>query len=74
MKTIGSFEAKTHFSRLMDQVRHGESFLVTVRGKPVARIVPDAGEQKHPRFGSDKGRIKIADDFDEPLSDFSEYQ
>ncbi len=74
MKTIGSFEAKTHFSKLIHQVRHGESFLVTVRGKPVARIVPDAGGQNRPRFGSDKGRIKMADDFDEPLADFAEYQ
>jgi prevent-host-death family protein len=40
MKTIGAFSAKTHLSDLLDQVAHGESFLITKRGKPMASLSP----------------------------------
>ncbi|MCO5247584.1 MAG: DUF2281 domain-containing protein [Chitinophagales bacterium] len=30
-------------------------------------------KSKHPKFGFYKGKIKIQDDFDEPLDDFKEY-
>ena len=39
MKTMGAFEAKTHFSSLLDQVEQGEEFLITKHGHPVAKIV-----------------------------------
>lgn len=32
--------AKTRLSELLDRVRHGESVLITDRGRPVARLVP----------------------------------
>jgi len=40
MKTIkiGSFEAKTHFSQLLQEVEKGKSFDILRRGKPVARL------------------------------------
>ena len=37
---IGVFEAKTHFSKLVDRAKNGESFTITQRGVPVAKIVP----------------------------------
>jgi prevent-host-death family protein len=37
---IGAFEAKTHFSQIIDKVMQGADFIVTRRGKPVAKIVP----------------------------------
>ncbi len=44
--TIPAAEANRNFSRLLRQVRQGESFTVTAHGKPVARIVPcDTREQ-----------------------------
>ncbi|MDX1920504.1 MAG: type II toxin-antitoxin system prevent-host-death family antitoxin [Candidatus Caenarcaniphilales bacterium] len=41
-ETIGSFEAKTHFSRLIEQVENGEveEFIITKYGKAVARLIP----------------------------------
>ncbi|MFW5681785.1 MAG: type II toxin-antitoxin system Phd/YefM family antitoxin [Phycisphaeraceae bacterium] len=42
--TVGAFEAKTHFSRILDCVERGESVLVTRRGREVARIVPVQAE------------------------------
>jgi len=40
MRTIGSYEAKTHLPRLLDEVASGETITITKRGKPVARLVP----------------------------------
>ncbi|MEZ6234326.1 MAG: type II toxin-antitoxin system prevent-host-death family antitoxin [Phycisphaerales bacterium] len=42
MEQIGSFEAKTRLSELLERVSRGESFLITRHGHPVARLVPDA--------------------------------
>ena len=39
---VGIFDAKTHFSELIDRVRAGESFVVTKHGHAVARLVPVA--------------------------------
>ncbi|MGH6871731.1 MAG: type II toxin-antitoxin system Phd/YefM family antitoxin [Rhizomicrobium sp.] len=39
-KTISAAEANRGFSRLLKEVRKGESFTVTSHGEPVARIVP----------------------------------
>ena len=40
MTNIGAFEAKTHLSRLLEQVAAGEKFVITRHGKPVAQLVP----------------------------------
>lgn len=37
---IGTFEAKTHFSRIIEEVEHGADYVITKRGKPVAKIIP----------------------------------
>lgn len=36
---IGIFEAKTHFSKIIDRVEAGEEIVVTRHGKPAVRIV-----------------------------------
>ena len=40
MIEVGTFEAKTHLSSLLDKVSHGEEVLITKRGKAIARLVP----------------------------------
>ena len=40
MEAIGAFEAKTHFSQLLDRVRRGERITITKRGVPAAMLVP----------------------------------
>ena len=37
---MGSFEAKTHLSPLLDRVEKGERIEITRRGRAVARLVP----------------------------------
>ena len=41
MITVGSFDAKTHLSSLLDKVEAGEQVLITRHGKPVARLIPE---------------------------------
>lgn len=40
MIKIGTFEAKTHLSSLLEKVSRGEEVVITKRGKAVARLVP----------------------------------
>ncbi|MCM8748479.1 type II toxin-antitoxin system prevent-host-death family antitoxin [Thermomicrobiaceae bacterium CFH 74404] len=40
MTAIGAFEAKVHFSELLDRVEKGERIVITRRGVPVAQLVP----------------------------------
>jgi prevent-host-death family protein len=42
---IGAYAAKTHLPRLLREVAAGQSFTITVRGKPVAELKP-SGEEK----------------------------
>ncbi len=40
MRSVGSFEAKTHLAALLDRVAKGETIEITRRGRPVAKLVP----------------------------------
>ena len=40
---IGSFEAKTKWSELLRGVQAGMRYTITMRGQPVADLVPSAG-------------------------------
>ncbi len=71
-KEIGSFEAKTRLSELLERVARGQVYVITKRGRPVAELRPVPGRAGL-RFGTDKGRITIGDDFDAPLPDMQEY-
>lgn len=46
MKTVGAYQAKTHLPRLLERVRRGESVTITKHGRPVARLVPVAADDK----------------------------
>lgn len=39
MREVGTFEAKTHLSQLLDEVAGGDEVIITRRGKPVAMLV-----------------------------------
>ncbi len=40
MLTIGAFEAKTHFSKILAKVGRGEKVIITKNGKKIAMIQP----------------------------------
>ena len=70
--SIGLFEAKTHFSRLVDDILNGRSGPVSIlrRGKPAAVVVPvdwyreRAGGATGIRIGLAKGKYRIPRDID----------
>lgn len=66
MHTVNIHEAKTHFSKLVEEVMLGEEILIAKAGKPVARLCPIREKPKR-RSGILKGKVKIAKDFDAPL-------
>jgi antitoxin (DNA-binding transcriptional repressor) of toxin-antitoxin stability system len=63
-ESIGIREAKGRLSELISQVENGEDVVITRHGAPVARLVRfvQPGERVP---GALKGRIWMADDFDE---------
>ena len=67
MKTVNVHAAKTHLSRLLDEVAAGHEVVIAKAGRPVARLVPFVGRERARRPGSMKGRIRIGRDFDAPL-------
>lgn len=40
MKTVGAYEAKTHLSRLLEEVEKGKTIVTTKHGSPVAMLTP----------------------------------
>jgi len=46
MKTVGSYEAKTHLPQLLDRVGKGETITITRHGRPVAILQPVNAERR----------------------------
>ena len=40
MTTIGAYEAKTHFSQLLERVARGERIIITRHNVPIAALEP----------------------------------
>ena len=63
---ISATEFKKHFLNLVDQVKSKHnSFIITKRKLPVAKVVPleiDTKENKKSYFGCLRGTVKINDD------------
>ncbi len=66
MQIVNIHEAKTHLSRLLEQVAKGGSFVIAKAGKPLAKVTPldapTAGQIR--RVGFLAGQISVPDDFD----------
>jgi len=63
--TVNIHQAKTHLSRLLEQVAAGEEVVIARAGTPVARLVPVIPTDTSPRQpGALRGRIALAQDWD----------
>ncbi len=67
MKSVNVHEAKTHLSRLLEEVADGKEITIAKAGKPIARLVPVAklASMRVPCLLC--GKIRISEDFDAPL-------
>jgi prevent-host-death family protein len=68
-KIINIHEAKTHLSRIIEEVAAGEEIIIAKAGKPMARLVPMQRQIKRKNLGLLKGKIQIAPNFNAPLPD-----
>lgn len=66
MQTISLFQAKTHLSKLIDQIASGQEteIVISRNGKPVARVVPVTPTDPSRRIGIAKGEFNAPDDID----------
>lgn len=69
-KTVNIHEAKTHFSKLIKRVEHGDEIVIARAGHPVARLCAVAPAHAAPRVpGTGKGFFpqEFIDHIDDPL-------
>ncbi len=63
---VNVHEAKTHLSRIIEEVLEGKDVVIGKAGKPLVRLTPYR-RQRPLRFGLLKGKIKVSAGFDDPL-------
>ena len=65
MQTVSLFDAKTHLSRLIDQIATGaeNEIVISRNGKPVARLVP-IQEDVSRRIGLAGGEVEVPENID----------
>ncbi len=69
MTIVNIHQAKTHFSRLVGAVMHGEEVIIAKAGKPAAKLVPIVSSKPKRKPGALKEKIRISKDFDASLPD-----
>ena len=65
---VNIHQAKTHLSRLVEDVASGSEVLIAKGGRPMARLVPLRRDETPRRAGLLKGKLRIADEFDRALA------
>lgn len=63
--SVNVYEAKTHLSQLLDRAAAGEEIVIARAGRPIARLVALSGASQRRVPGAWRGKVSIADDFDE---------
>ena len=73
MTAVSLYEAMGQLSQLVERAAAGEEIVISQAGRPMARLVPLAGEQPPPvareprKFGQFADVIEIGPEFDDPL-------
>ena len=67
-------DAKDQLEKLLIDAQHGKTVLIVDDEERAVKLLPIAKPSRKPRkAGSAEGLVKMALDFDAPLSDFDEY-
>ena len=64
-------DAQDHLQKLIDDAQHGKTVLILDAHERAVQLVP-VTTSKPRKAGSARGQVKMAADFDAPLSDFDE--
>lgn len=73
MTQIELQEAEKQFMKLVEMAANGEEIIIYKNERPFVKLLPITPSIQKREFGSAKGLIQMADDFDEPIADFEEY-
>lgn len=68
------YEAKTHFSALVERARAGEEIEITKNGQVVARLAPVPIQRPQRKLGDLAGKVRLAPDFDRWPEDIRAYR
>jgi prevent-host-death family protein len=64
---VNIHEAKTHLSRLLERVAHGEEITIMRANVPVAKLTAVTQTPIRRELGWARGEFVTPDDFDDPL-------
>ena len=69
--TVNVHDAKTHFSRLLERAKRGETIIIAKAGEPVAQLtpLPARAPATKRRLGFMKGVGTVPDDIKTPYAD-----
>ena len=70
---VNIHEAKTNLSKLIQKAINGEDVIIAKGNKPIVKLVLVDNKKPQRKLGTAKGKIELADNFDESLEDFKEY-
>ena len=74
MQAYSIQEAQNQIADLVEAALHGETVLIKTDEQQVVQLIPLVINKKPRKAGSAQNLITMADDFDAPLGDFSEYE
>lgn len=60
-------DAKTHLSQLAERASKGEEIVIARNGHALAKLVPIEEKPKRRTLGLWEGKVRVSDDFDDPL-------
>ena len=73
MQQVSLEEASGRLQDLIAAAAGGEDVFITQGEEVTVQLVPRSTRKRKRQFGSAKGLITMAPDFDAPLDDFKEY-
>ncbi|MDN5872415.1 MAG: type II toxin-antitoxin system Phd/YefM family antitoxin [Nitrococcus sp.] len=63
-RQVNIYDARMHFSRLIQEAAAGEEIVIAKSGKPVAKLVPYRSQRTARQPGAWRGRVRVSADFD----------
>ena len=72
MQIVNISEAKAQLSSLIAKVMGGKEILIGKAGRPVAKLVPYERSQEPREPGALRGKIRMAEDFDDLPDDIAQ--
>ncbi|HEY3331570.1 MAG TPA: hypothetical protein VGK19_16185 [Capsulimonadaceae bacterium] len=72
MTTISVEELEATPHDFVEQLKTGGEIIITIDSKPLARVSSIRPTAQDVLFGSLAGKMRISDDFNEPLNEFYE--